>query len=56
MEHPADVLGCITGVARTGGSFVDEGVVGIFVVGVVGGTLLGEGRGTGLSQKHCWSR
>ena len=56
MEHPADVLGSIAGVARAGRGFIDEGMVGIFVVEVVGGTLLGEGRSTGLSQKHCWSR
>ena len=50
VQHPADVGRSVAGIAGAGRGLVEVGVIGVLVVGVVGGTLLGGGRGTGLSQ------
>ena len=50
VKHPADVGRGITGIAGAGSGLVDMRMVGVFIVRVVGGTLLGDGRYTGLSQ------
>lgn len=56
MEHPADIGRGVTTYPTACYGLVDMGVIDVFGMGVVARALLDHKTGTGLSQKHCWSR